>query len=186
MRLSLAACRRSRRRLCRQLGQRRGGAGDPPRGRSEDPARRRHPRPRRDRRTGSISASTASCSAPRRCAIPIWCAAPPPTIPAASSSASTRATARSRSKAGPRPARSARRPGASLRRCRRRGDRLHRHRPRRRAGRRRCRRASPASPRQVGMPVIASGGVAVARRHRGAEGARAGRHRRRDHRPRAL
>ena len=102
-----------------------------------------------------------------------WCGAPPPIIPAASSSASTRATAGSRSRAGPRPATiGARRPGAALRRCRRRRDRLHRHRARRRAGRRRCRgdrRRSPASSACRSSPRAA---IAVARRHRRAQGAR--------------
>ena len=44
------------------------------RGRSADPARRRHPRPRRDRLLARRSASTGSCSAPPRCATPNWCA----------------------------------------------------------------------------------------------------------------
>ena len=48
------------------------------------------------------SASTGSCSAPRRCATRSWCGAPPPITRARSSSASMRAKAGWRSRAGPR------------------------------------------------------------------------------------
>ena len=153
----------------------------------QHPARRRHPRPRRDRllarsrhrpgRARHRRAARSGTGAPRRA----------PSFPAASSSASMRATAASRSRAGPRPAIvGAVDLGAALRRCRGRGDRLHRHRPRRRADRRSTRRRPPPSRAQVGVPVIASGGVAsladiAALAAHAEEG-----HRRRDLRPRAL
>ena len=183
---SLAACRRSRRRLRRQVGQWRGGAGDPRGGRSADPARRRHPRPRRDRLLARLSASTGSCSAPPRCAIPSWCAAPPREHPgrivvgidARDGRVAVEGWAET-SDVG------AVELGAALRRCRGGGDRLHRHRPRRRADRDRCGgdRRLRAPGRDPGHRL---GRRRLARRYRGAEGARGGRHRRRDLRPRAL
>ena len=73
-RLRLAACRRSRRRLCRRAGQRRGGARrSAPRSRSRSSSAAASATAPRSS-TGSRAASTGSCSAPPRCAIRRWCA----------------------------------------------------------------------------------------------------------------
>ena len=150
-----------------QAGQRRGGRGDPAAPSISGPARRRHPRHGARSSTGSTPASTASSSAPPRCAIPRWCATPAADIP------------------GPhrRRHRCARRPGRGRRlgrdlaissasssrrasRSRRRRDHLHRHRPRRRAERRRTSRRPRRWLAAIRMPVIASGGVASLDDHR--------------------
>jgi hypothetical protein len=100
-----------------------------------------------------------------------WCEAREK-FPGRSPSASTRATARSRSRAGPRPRLTAHRAGAALRGCRRRRDHLHRHRARRllkghQLGRRR------ALAEAISIPVIASGGLASIDDVRAARAARA-------------
>ena len=71
----LAASRRSRRRLCRQAGQRDGGRGDPRSGHDPGAARRRHSRPGDDRDVARTRRRAASSWAPSRCAIRISCEA---------------------------------------------------------------------------------------------------------------
>ena len=115
-------------------------------------------------------------------------AAPAAPFPAASPSASTRATASSPPRAGRRPRRCPPLDLAlPLRGCRRGGDHLHRHRPRRHAV-----RAQPGADRRAGArrsttPVIASGGVGglpdLAALRDAAEGTP---HRGGDRRPRAV
>ena len=101
--LRISARGRSRRRLCRQADECAAveamlDGGRPCRCSSAAASATSPPS-----RPGSARASRASSSAPRRCAIPSWSKTRRESIRAASRSASTRATARSRSKAGRRP-----------------------------------------------------------------------------------
>ncbi len=168
------------------IGEWRGGAGDLPGGRSQNPTRRRHPRPRGDRpvagsrhrpdRPRHGRAARSRAGAPRRRRLPR----------AGSSSASIRATGVSPSRVGLKPAISARSswrggspmPGSprSSTPTSRATARCPASMPRRTAG----------FAREVGVPVIASGGDCRACRHRRARRPCRGRHRGRDLRPRPL
>ena len=79
-----------------------------------------------------------------------------------------------------------RRPREEVRGLRRRGDHLHRHRPRRHADRRQRRGARCKLARELKIPVIASGGIASIDDIERAAAVRERRHHRRDRRARAL
>ena len=152
----------------------------------EGAARRRHPRPRRRSTTGWRRALRASSSGPPRCAIPISCArrrAPIPGqiavgIDARGGKVAIEGWIETSEHAGGRSRK-------ALRGRRRRGDHLHRHRPRRRADRRQLGGDDRARRRRVD-PGDRLGRPRLDGRHRAADAARRGEARRRHHRPRAL
>ena len=106
--LPLPAHRRPQRRVCRQAGERAGGGGDPFSDFHPRAARRRHPRSGNHRGLARQGHRARDPRHRRRARSRPGAATPAGAFPAASPSASTPAAARSRSKAGPRPASSPR------------------------------------------------------------------------------